>query len=58
MDVICIRFNFGKVQEEVLGIALERLSQHPKQNVYLFIISLLQKKTSRVIEEMSFLVLH
>ena len=53
LDVICNRFYFGEVQEEVLVCAVGRVSQHPEKKVYLSISGLFQKKkTSRVVEEM------
>ena len=53
LDVICNRFYFGEVQEDVLGQYNGQVSQHLEQKVHLSISGLLQKKkTNKVVEEM------
>ena len=48
LDVMCKRFCFGEVQEEVLGQCTgQGIFQHPEQKVYLSISDLFQKKNEQ-----------
>ena len=48
LDAICNRVYFGEIHEEVLGqCSGQGTSQHPEQNVYLYISGLFEKKNKR-----------
>ena len=53
LDVICNRFYFGEVQEDVLGQCSEQGILAPrKESLSVYQWSAPEKKTSRVVEEM------
>ena len=58
LDVICSRFYFGEVQEEVLGQCTGQDIPAPRtEGLPVLSISAPEKKTSRVVEETLLLIL-